>query len=211
MTSLLSPCYPFQLGALPFAYNALEPNIDAATMDIHYTRHFKGYVDSLNAALAECPRLQCCSLEELLRCCDRLPANLRTPIRRYAGGAYNHAMYFEGLTPGGSPPCGTLARAIDCTYGSFELFKAQLKAKATEVFGSGYAWLVAGRTGRLAIMATANQDTPLPCGCIPLLNIDVWEHAYYLKYQNLRASYIDAWLRVADFGRASVIYEERFC
>jgi len=211
MTNLLSPCYPFQQAPLPFAYNALEPEIDAETMELHYAHLFRSFVDSLNAILAEAPRLQCCSLEELLRCCNRLPPNLRTPIMRNAGGAYSHALYFEGLTPGGSPPCGTLARVLECTYGSLELFKAQFKARALEVFGSGYAWLAANRAGRVCILLSANQDTPLPQGCIPLLNIDMWEHAYFLKYQINSAAYVDAWLRTADFGRASVVYEERFC
>ena len=211
MTNLLSPCYPFQLGPLPFAYSALEPYIDAKTMELHYAHLFWHYVDELNAILAGVPRLQCCTLEELLRCCARLPPALRTPIRRNAGGAYSHAVYFEGLTPGGSPPCGTLARALECAYGSLELFRVQLKARALEVFGSGYAWLAADRAGRVCIVNTANQDPPLPQGCIPLLNIDMWEHAYFLKYQINRAAYVDAWLRTADFGRASVLYEERFC
>ena len=208
---LINQCYPFEQMPLPYPFGALEPYIDAKTMELHYTRHFKGYVDDLNATLADCPRLQCCALEELLRCPDRIPCNVRTQIRRYAGGVYNHAMYFEGLTPGGGPFRGTLARLIDCSFGSFEQFKAQFKEKAAGVFGSGYAWLVANRMGRLCIVTTANQDTPLPQGFIPLLNIDVWEHAYYLKYYTVTTDYIDAWFRVADFGRASAIYEERFC
>jgi len=208
--NLVSQCYPFQQMPLPYPYNALEPAIDKKTMELHYTRHFKGYVDDLNATLADCPRLQCCPLEELLRCPDRIPCNLRTPIRRYAGGVYNHAMYFEGLAPGGSPFTGALARLVDCAFSSFEGFKALFKEKAAGVFGSGYAWLVANRMGRLCVVTTANQDTPLPGGFIPLLNIDVWEHAYYLKHFNVRADYIDAWFSVADFGRASAVYEERF-
>jgi len=196
---------------LPYPFGALEPDIDAKTMDLHYTRHFKEYVDNLNAALADTPRLQCCPLEELLRLGERLPCNLRTAVRRYAGGTYNHAMYFEGLIPGGSPFCGALVRLIDCAFGGFEQFKAQFKDKAAGVFGSGYVWLVANRMGRVCILTTANQDTPLPQGFVPLLNIDVWEHAYYLKHYNVRADYIDAWFNVADFGRASAVYEERFC
>ena len=208
---LISPCYPFEQMPLPFPFGALEPYIDAKTMELHYTRHFKGYVDDLNAVLADCPRLQCCSLEDLLRCGERLPCNVRTSIRRYAGGVYNHAMYFEGLIPGGSQFTGALARLIDCSFGSFEQFKTQFSEKAAGVFGSGYAWLVANRMGRLCIVTTANQDTPLPAGFVPLLNLDVWEHAYYLKHFNVRADYIGNWFAVADFGRASAVYEERFC
>jgi len=209
--NLVSQCYPFQQMPLPYPFNALEPDIDAKTMELHYTRHFKGYIDDLNNTLKDAPRLQRCTLEELLRCADRLPCNLRTSIRRYAGGVFNHAVYFEGLTPGGSPFCGTLARMTDRTYGGFEQFKAKFKEKAAGVFGSGYAWLAANRAGRLCIVTTANQDTPLPQGLYPLLNIDVWEHAYYLKHYNVRADYIDSWFNVADFGRASVEYEEMFC
>jgi len=209
--NLVSQCYPFQLMPLPYPFSALEPNIDAKTMELHYTRHFKGYVDNLNATLKDCPRLQGCSLEELLRCVEHLPCTVRTAVRHYAGGVYNHAVYFEGLKPGGSPFNGTLARLIDCSFGSFEQFKAKFKEKAAGVFGSGYAWLAANRAGRICIVATANQDTPLSRELIPLLNIDVWEHAYYLKYYNVRADYIDAWFNVADFGRASAVYEERFC
>ena len=209
--NLVSQCYPFQQMPLPYPFNALEPDIDAKTMELHYTRHFKGYVDDLNAVLADCPRLQCCPLEELLRCGERVPCNLRASIRHYAGGVFNHAMYFEGLVPGGGQPCGALARLIDCAFGSFEQFKAQFKTKAAGVFGSGYAWLVANRMGRLCIVTTANQDTPLPQGFVPLINIDVWEHAYYLKHYNVRADYIDTWFRAAHFGRASASYEERFC
>ncbi|MCL1952600.1 MAG: superoxide dismutase, partial [Oscillospiraceae bacterium] len=211
LMNLVSQCYPFRQAPLPYPYNALEPYIDTRTMELHYTRHFKEYVDNLNATLADCPRLQCCSLEELLCRVDHIPCQLRTPVRRYAGGTFNHAMYFEGLTPGGSPFCGALARMVDCAFGSFEQFYAQFKEKAAGVFGSGYAWLAANRMGRLCVVTTANQDTPLPQGLVPLLNIDVWEHAYYLKHYNVRADYIDDWFRTADFGRASAIYEERFC
>ena len=208
---LISQCYPFEQTPLPYPFGALEPYIDAKTMELHYTRHFKGYVDSLNAVLADCPRLQGCCLEELLRCGERLPCNVRAAIRHSAGGVYNHAMYFEGLVPGGSQFHGALARLIDCSFGSVDQFKTQFKEKAAGVFGSGYAWLVANRMGRLCIVTTANQDTPLPAGFLPLLNIDVWEHAYYLKHFNVRADYIDDWFHVADFGRASAVYEERFC
>ena len=206
--NLVTQCYPFRQLPLPYAFGALEPDIDAQTMELHYTRHFKGYIDDLNEALAQYPRYQCCSLEELLRCEERLPCKLRTAVRRYAGGTYNHALYFEGLTPGGSRFCGALAHMIGCTYGSFEAFQEQFSARAAGVFGSGYAWLAATRTGQLCILTTANQDTPLPRGLTPLLNIDVWEHAYYLKHYNVRAGYIADWFNVADFGRASAIYEE---
>ena len=202
--------YPFELMPLPYAYDALEPNIDTLTMQLHHDRHLKTYVDNLNAALAGCPEYHCWTLEQLLLHVGRLPCGIRTAVWHNAGGVWNHDFYFKGMTPGGSPPTGALAHKINCTFGDFSSFQAQFKAKALDVFGSGYAWLVLSPGPKncglhLCILTTANQDTPIALGVLPLAGIDVWEHAYYLKHYNVRADYIDSWFRVADFGRASQI------
>jgi len=203
----MSQSYPFQLMPLPYDYNALEPYIDTKTMQLHHDRHLKTYVDDLNAALANCPALQNCSLEQLISRAPKMTCELRTAVLRSAGGVYNHEFFFSGMVPGGRPPAGLLAEQIRCCYGGAAAFQAQFKASALAVFGSGYTWLVRGRRGQLLIVNTANQDTPVPKGLKPLACIDVWEHAYYLKHYNVRADYIDDWFRVADFGRASELYE----
>jgi len=192
--------YPFTLMPLPYAYNALEPYIDTLTMQLHHDRHLKTYVDNLNAALAPYPALHGMKLYQLLLHPEQLPAEIRTAVLHNAGGVYNHDFFFRGMTPGGSAPSQALGRKIDETFGSFDNFKAQFKAKALEVFGSGYAWLARGCDDALVIITTANQDTPIAAGFLPLAGIDVWEHAYYLKHYNVRADYIDDWFRVADFG-----------
>ncbi|MCL2106163.1 MAG: superoxide dismutase [Oscillospiraceae bacterium] len=199
--------YPFPLEPLPYAYNALEPNIDTLTMQLHHDRHLKAFVDDLNAALAECPEYQCLSLTQLIRNADRLPSCIRTAVKHNAGGVFNHLFFFNGMIPGGRPAAGNLERKINCCFGSFEGFQAQFKASALDVFGSGYAWLVKSRAGQPRIITTANQDTPLTLDCVPLAAIDVWEHAYYLKHYNVRADYIDAWFKTADFTGASQLYE----
>jgi len=193
--------YPFPLMPLPFAYNALEPHIDAKTMQLHHDRHLKTYVDNLNAALEHCPALHNCTLQQLLL------RTRNTTILHNAGGVYNHEFFFNGLTPGGQPPTGLLAEQIQRRYGDFTQFQAQFKAKALELFGSGYTWLCCNRKKQLCIINTSNQEAPLSLGLRPLACVDVWEHAYYLKHYNVRADYFDDWLRVADFGRASQLYE----
>jgi len=186
---------------LPYAADALEPHIDAKTMQLHHDRHLKTYVNNLNAALEDCPPLQNCTLRQLLlRARD-------IEILRNTGGVFNHEFFFNGLTPGGRPPTGLLAERIQRRYGGAVEFQAQFKAKALELFGSGYTWLCCNRHRQLCIVNTQNQDTPLSQGLRPLACIDIWEHAYYLKHYNVRADYVDDWFRVADFGRASQLYD----
>ena len=196
----MSQTYPFQLMPLPYAANALEPHIDTKTMQLHHGRHLNTYVVNLNSALEDCPALQSCTLRQLLRARD-------IAVQRNAGGVFNHEFFFNGLIPGGRPPTGLLAERIQRRYGSAAGFQAQFKAKALELFGSGYTWLCCNRRGQLCIVNTHCQDTPLSLGLRPLACIDVWEHAYYLKHYNVRADYVDDWFRVADFARASRLYE----
>jgi len=198
----------FQLVPLPYAYDALAPHIDAKTMQLHHDRHLKTYVDNLNAMLEECRVTQNCSLQQIILQGRSLPCGeKKLALLRNAGGVYNHEFFFNGMTPGGRPPAGALAERIQHCYGGAADFQAQFKENALAVFGSGYTWLCSNRRGQLCILNTQNQDTPLPLGLKPLACIDLWEHAYYLAHYNARADYIDAWFRVADFGRASQLYE----
>ena len=198
--------YPFINTPLPYSYDALEPFIDEETMYLHHDRHLQTYIDNLNRFLEEHPSLQKFSLEELLSIWRRLPCHLQTPLRNNAGGVYNHRFYFDSMTPPGSS-CSAprLFEAMSCQFGSPENFRAQFKEAALSVFGSGYAWLVLDR-GCLKIVTSANQNTPLTCSRTLILNIDVWEHAYYLKHYNLRADYIDDWFRVVNWGMAENRY-----
>ncbi len=198
--------YPFTNTPLPYSYDALEPFIDEETMHLHHDRHLQTYIDNLNRFLEENPSLQKFSLEELLTIWRRLPCHLQTPLRNSAGGVYNHRFYFDSMTPPGSS-CSAprLFEAMSCQFGSPENFRAQFKEAALSVFGSGYAWLVLDR-GCLKIVTSANQNTPLTCSRTLILNIDVWEHAYYLKHYNLRADYIDDWFRVVNWGMAENRY-----
>ncbi len=194
--------YPFVNGPLPYEYGALEPFIDEKTMHLHHDRHLQTYIDNLNSMIEKNPGLKNMSLEMMLCRFPRLPRDLQIPVRNNAGGVYNHRFFFSGMSPsgGGSPEC-PLLDAINRKFGSYEKFKERFKASALSVFGSGYAWLVLDRWG-LKIITTPNQDTPLIKGQIPVLNIDVWEHAYYLKHYNLRAAYIDDWFNVIDWEKA---------
>ena len=198
--------YPFTNTPLPYSYDALEPFIDEETMHLHHDRHLQTYIDNLNRFLEENPSLQKFSLEELLTIWRRLPCHLQTPLCNSAGGVYNHRFYFDSMTPPGSS-CSAprLFEAMSCQFGSPENFRAQFKEAALSVFGSGYAWLVLDR-GCLKIVTSANQNTPLTCSRTLILNIDVWEHAYYLKHYNLRADYIDDWFRVVNWGMAENRY-----
>ena len=200
--------YPFINTPLPYSYDALEPFIDEETMYLHHDRHLQTYIDNLNRFLEEHPSLQKFSLEELLSIWRRLPCHLQTPLRNNAGGVYNHRFYFDSMTPPGSS-CSAprLFEAMSCQFGSPENFRSQFKEAALSVFGSGYAWLVLDRT-RLKIVTSANQNTPLTCSRTLILNIDVWEHAYYLKHYNLRADYIDDWFRVVNWKMAENRYTE---
>lgn len=198
----------FLLEKLPYDYIALEPYIDTQTMYIHHDKHLQTYIDNLNATLKSYPQYQNWSLEELIRKQKNLPEEIQTPVRNNAGGVYNHNLYFEGMAPAGTTSfSGTLADAILKTYGSYENFLAKLKAAALGQFGSGWAWLVSDKKGRLQIISIPNQDTPLTMNLIPILLVDVWEHAYYLKYQNLRASYFDNWTKVINWDIAEKRYQ----
>lgn len=198
--------YPFELVPLPYPYNALEPYIDAQTMTLHHDRHLKTYVDNLNSTLEKYPAYHNWSLQRLIRENGRLPYQIQTPVRNNAGGVYNHNLYFSILNPGGTTSAGQLETAVTGAFGSMEAFYAKLKETALGVFGSGYAWLVVNGAGRLRIVSTPNQDTPLPYNFFPVLDLDVWEHAYYLKYQNRRADYIDGFFHVLNLAEAEQNY-----
>lgn len=190
---------PFTLPKLPYAYDALEPHIDARTMEIHHTKHHQAYITNANKAVAGDPELQALTGEVLLSRLERVPEPLRTTLRNNVGGHVNHSFFWESLSPaGGGAPEGRLGDDLVKTFGSFDAFKTKFGEAATRQFGSGWAWLVAV-DGKLAVRATANQDSPLMEGAVPLLGIDVWEHAYYLKYQNRRADYIAAFWNVVDW------------
>jgi len=199
--------YPFENTPLPYPYDALEPHIDSLTMHLHHDRHLQTYIDNLNEALKNQPKLQALSLVQLILTAPRLPKEIGTPIARNAGGVYNHRFYFDGMQPpAGQGPTGALGAMIAGTYGSFDGFFEKFKAAALSVFGSGYAYLVSGAQGRLSIVTTANQETPLPRGLCPALNIDVWEHAYYLKHYNMRSGYVDDWFHVVNWSAADLRY-----
>jgi Fe-Mn family superoxide dismutase len=198
---------PFSLPALPYAFDALEPSIDKMTMEIHHGKHHNGYVTNLNKALESAPNLASKSLEELLaHNCAVVPENIRTAVRNNAGGHINHSMFWQIMGPkAGGQPSGNLAEAIKSAFGSFDQFKAKLTEAAMGRFGSGWAWLVV-HSGKLDIYSTANQDSPVMEGRSPVMGIDVWEHAYYLKYQNRRNEYVGAWWNVVNWAEI----EKRF-
>ena len=189
----------FELAKLPYAVDALEPYIDAQTMTIHHDKHHAGYVTNLNAAIEKHSELAGKSLEWLLSNLPEVPEDIRTAVRNHGGGAWNHGMFWEIMAPkAGGSPHGELAKAIDSALGSFDNFKAEFEKAATGRFGSGWAWLVKKGNG-LAVISTANQDNPISEGMTPVLGIDVWEHAYYLKYQNRRAEYVSNWWNVVNW------------
>lgn len=199
--------YKFINTPLPYPYDAMEPYIDEKTMRLHHNRHLQTYIDNLNKALENYPQFQSFTLEELLRNIPSFPEDIRTAAARSGGGVFNHQFYFSGLTyPASSQPFGKLAEAIKNRFRSYESFQKQFKDAALSVFGSGYAWLVVNAVCRLEIITTGNQDTPLALGLSPVLNIDVWEHAYYLKHYNLRADYIDDWFHVVNWNFANKNY-----
>jgi Fe-Mn family superoxide dismutase len=190
----------FTLPPLPYAYDALEPHIDARTMEIHHSKHHQAYVTNLNKALEAHPQLRSASLEELLRDLNALPESIRTAVRNNGGGHFNHSLFWKLMKPGGGgEPVGELADTLRKAFGSFAAFKQQLTEAAMKRFGSGWAWLVLDKAGRLAITSTANQDNPLMEGEKPLLGVDVWEHAYYLKYQWRRNEYVAAWWNTVNW------------
>jgi superoxide dismutase, Fe-Mn family len=189
----------FTLPPLPYAPDALEPHIDKTTMEIHHGKHHNAYVTNLNKALESAPDLQNKTVEELLaNNCAIVPENIRTAVRNNGGGHINHSMFWQIMKGGGGSPVGNVAQAINGAFGSFDGFKEKMNAAGAGRFGSGWAWLVSGG-GKLEIISTANQDSPVMEGKKPILGIDVWEHAYYLKYQNRRPDYLAAWWNVANW------------
>ena len=190
----------FELPALPYDFGALEPHIDAKTMEIHHGKHHQTYVTKLNEAVEKTPELAGLSLEELMRGIDDVPEAVRAAVRNNGGGHWNHSMFWEMMTPDGGSPHGALARAIDESFETFDSFKEQWTAAGVGRFGSGWVWLL-NDGGKLSIESTPNQDNPLMEGKEALLGLDVWEHAYYLKYQNKRPDYITAWWNVVDWKK----------
>ncbi|EKP0301649.1 superoxide dismutase [Aeromonas veronii] len=196
------------LPALNYAYDALEPHIDALTMEIHHSRHHQTYINNLNAALEGAPELAALPVEELLRRFDTLPATLQGAVRNHGGGHANHSLFWLVMSPqGGGEPGGELALAIERELGGFDAFKQAFTQAALSRFGSGWAWLVVDKAGRLQVESSANQDSPLMHGHTPILGLDVWEHAYYLKYQNKRPDYIAAFYQVVDWAEVACRYQ----
>jgi Fe-Mn family superoxide dismutase len=197
----------YELPALPYSTDALEPHIDARTMEIHHGRHHKTYVDKLNAALEGHADLASQSIEALIANIEKVPENIRGAVRNNGGGHVNHSLFWQIMSPdGGGEPTGELAGAINDTFGSFEKFQEEFANAAINRFGSGWAWLVVEKDGNLAVINTLNQDSPLMDGHTPVLGLDVWEHAYYLKYQNKRPDYIQAWWNVVHWDEVNKRY-----
>jgi len=189
----------FTLPELPYDYSALEPHIDTETMKIHHDKHHAAYVNNLNAALESHPTLQGKSIEDLLRNINDVPEAIRTAVRNNGGGHANHTMFWEIMGPRSSEPTGALAQAINSAFGDFNTFKEKINDAGVKRFGSGWSWLVTDRSGNLQVISSANQDSPYMDGQTPILGVDVWEHAYYLKYQNRRPDYLKAWWNVVNW------------
>ncbi len=199
----------FQLPPLPYNYNALEPYIDAETMQFHHDKHHAAYVNNLNTAVDKYPQLKSRSVEELIRNLSSLPEDIRTTVRDNGGGHVNHTMFWEIMSPdGGGEPTGAIATAINSTFGSLDAFKQQFNDAGSKRFGSGWAWLVRTSDGKLQVTSTANQDSPLMEGMYPILGNDVWEHAYYLKYRNNRAEYLKQWWNVVNWNEVNNRFEQ---
>jgi Fe-Mn family superoxide dismutase len=197
----------YTLPPLPYAPEALEPNIDAQTMTIHHDKHHQTYVNNLNAALKDQPDLQSKSPEQLIKDIDSVPENIRTAVRNNGGGHVNHTLFWDIMTPGGATaPSGRLAEAIQAGFGGVDQLKAAVNDAGAKRFGSGWAWLVVDN-GQLAVISTPNQDSPLMEGKTPVLGVDVWEHAYYLKYQNRRPDYLQAWWSTVNWDKVAQRYE----
>jgi Fe-Mn family superoxide dismutase len=199
--------YPHQLPALPYPHDALEPYIDRMTMEIHHGKHHGGYVNNLNKALENYPEFQKWTVVQLLADLNRLPEAIRTAVRNNGGGHLNHSMFWKLMKKGGGgQPTGALAEAIQKAFGSFQEFRSRFTAAALGRFGSGWAWLML-KNGQLVVDSTPNQDNPVIDGAKPILGLDVWEHAYYLKYQNRRNEYVEAWWNVVNWEQAAAYYE----
>ncbi len=194
----------FELPPLPYDYAALEPHIDTQTMQIHHDKHHAAYVNNLNTALEKHPNLQSKSPEDLIRDLNSVPEDIRTAVRNNGGGHVNHSMFWQIMGPkAGGDPTGDIANAIKSAFGDFATFKTQFQDAAMKRFGSGWAWLVVDGSGAVKITSTANQDNPMMEGQKPVLGVDVWEHAYYLKYQNRRADYLNAWWNVVNWSEVN--------
>jgi Fe-Mn family superoxide dismutase len=197
-----------ELPKLPYAFDALEPHIDAKTMEIHHGKHHRAYVDNLNKALASQPDLANKPLEELLRGIESVPDAVRTVVRNHGGGHANHSLFWAVMAPGaGGEPGGPLGEALAKEFGGFAAFKEKLTSVAAAQFGSGWGWLVVN-SGRLEILAKPNQDSPLMEGKVPILGVDVWEHAYYLKYQNRRPDYLAAWWNTVNWSEVATRFQK---
>lgn len=198
-----------KLPELNYAYDALEPHIDKETMEIHHTKHHQTYINNLNAALEKHPELKEVELEDLIKDLENIPEDIYTAVRNNGGGHFNHTLFWEILAPAkGQKPEGELLDAINKNFGSVENFKDKMSKAAASQFGSGWAWLVLDDKKELQVVATANQDNPLSKGLRPILGIDVWEHAYYLKYQNRRPEYIENWFKVINWDKVSELYAQ---
>lgn len=201
--------YPYTLPALPYAYDALEPHFDKATMMVHHQKHHQAYIDNLNKALESYPQYQKHTLEELLIELETLPVELKTVVKNHGGGHYNHSLFWPTLsTTFEQKPTPLLEQKINATFGSFAAFQEAMNKAAKTVFGSGWAWLCLDQKENLVVIATPNQDNPLSQGLRPLLGLDVWEHAYYLKFQNRRIEYIDAWWHIINWQEVEAIYHK---
>ncbi len=198
----------FELPDLPYGYDALEPYVDARTMEIHHDRHHAGYTRKFNAALEGHEQFAGKSAEEILRDIESVPQSILTDVRNNGGGYVNHSLFWEVMSPeGGGEPGGELASALDDAFGSFESFREEFSGAASGRFGSGWAWLVVGADGGLQVYSTANQDSPLMNGDTPILGLDVWEHAYYLNYQNARGDYVENWWNVVNWPEVADRYD----
>jgi len=199
----------FEVPPLPYAYNALEPHIDEQTMHLHHDKHHQAYVTNLNAAIEKHPELSGKSPEELLKDLNGIPEDIKAAVRNNGGGHVNHTMFWEIMGPGGGgAPTGRLAEAINTTFGSLDALKAAVNDAGVKRFGSGWTWLVKTADGKLAVVSTANQDNPMSEGHFPILGNDVWEHAYYLKYQNKRPDYLAAWWNTVNWEAVGKRFEQ---
>jgi superoxide dismutase, Fe-Mn family len=199
----------FELPKLTYAYDALEPHIDARTMEIHYTKHHQAYVTNLNTAVDKHAELHTKSLDDLLRGISSVPEDIRAAVKNNGGGHHNHSLFWTIMKKGGGgEPTGGLADAIKGTFGEFAKFKETITGNGMTRFGSGWSWLVVTKDKKLKAYSTANQDSPLMEGDVPVLGVDVWEHAYYLKYQNVRKNYLDAWWNVVNWDEVTARFEK---
>ena len=199
---------PYALPALPYAYDVLEPYIDARTMEIHHDKHHAAYVANLNKAVADYPDVARQPVEDLLKDLNAVPEKIRTAVRNQGGGHYNHSLFWQMLKKDGGEPSGELAKAIESAFGSFSSFKEDFTKAAVSQFGSGWAWLVSDKGGKLQIMSSPNQDNPMSQGFYPIMGNDVWEHAYYLKYQNRRGDYLKEWWNVVNWNEINRRFQE---